>query len=192
MSSLEDALTALMDGTYSDDYAIDLAKRDYKGENRLKKAMHVMNKITRNNALMPYILENSNKVSVAMNNADDKAMILISLVNSAYSFCFDVTATLGRYFHAQTLVPSSLLQNKLSEKYGTNRTLPNGLYCILPMLVDAGFIERPKVGVYKMHRLSPMKEVAKELYRKSFLVNNPLLDEHYPIENNFYFEFIER
>ena len=43
-----------------------------------------------------------------------------------------------------------------------------------------------------MCQLSPSKEIAVELYRKSFLLNNPLLNEHYPIENNFYFEFIER
>lgn len=192
MQSLEDALIAIMNGTYNDEYAIELAKRDYDGENRIKKAMWVMNKITRNSPLMPYILDNKKKISVALKNHDDRAMVLISLVNVAYGFCYDVTAVLGRYFHAQTLVSSKLIQTKLSEKYGTNRTLPNGLYCILPMLVDAGFIERPKVGVYKMCRLSPLTEIAMELYRKSFLINNPLLDEHYPIENNFYFEFIER
>lgn len=38
----------------------------------------------------------------------------------------------------------------------------------------------------------PITEIAKELYRQSFLINNHLLDEHYPIENNFYFEFIDR
>lgn len=48
MQSLEDALLAIMNGTYNDEYAIELAKRDYEGENRIKKAMHVMNKMTRN------------------------------------------------------------------------------------------------------------------------------------------------
>lgn len=192
MQSLEDALLAIMNGTYNDEYAIELAKRDYEGENRLKKTMHVMNKMTRNSPLLPFIMDNVKKISVALKSHDDRAMVLISLVNVAYGFCYDVTAALGKYFHAQTLVSSKLIQTKLSEKYGTNRTLPNGLYCILPMLVDAGFIERQKVGVYKMCQLSPSTEIAVELYRKSFLINNPLLDEHYPIENNFYFEFIER
>ena len=192
MQSLEDALLAIMNGTYNDEYAIELAKRDYEGENRIKKAMHVMNKMTRNSPLLPFIMDNVKKISVALKSHDDRAMVLISLVNVAYGFCYDVTAALGKYLHAQTLVSSKLIQTKLSEKYGTNRTLPNGLYCILPMLVDAGFIERQKVGVYKMCQLSPSTEIAVELYLKSFLLNNPLLDEHYPIENNFYFEFIER
>jgi hypothetical protein len=192
MQSLEDALLAIMNGTYNDEYAIELAKRDYEGENRLKKAMHAMNKMTRNSSLLPFIMNNVKKISVALKSHDDRAMVLISLVNVAYGFCYDVTAALGKYFHAQKLVSSKLIQTKLSEKYGTNRTLPNGLYCILPMLVDAGFIERQKVGVYKMCQLSPSTEIAVELYRKSFLLNNPLLDEHYPIENNFYFEFIDK
>jgi len=192
MQSLEDALIAMMNGTYDDEYAIELAKRDYEGENRLKKAMHVMNKMIRNSPLMPFIMDNSKKISIALKSHDDRAMLLISLVNVAYGFCYDVTAVLGKYFHAQTLVSTKLIQTKLSEKYGTNRTLPNGLYCILPMLVDAGFITRPKTGFYKMCKLSPVTEIAMELYRRSFLANNPLLDENYPIENNFYFEFIER
>jgi hypothetical protein len=190
MQSLEDAVVAILNGSYDDAYAIELAKRDYQGENRIKKAVQAMNKTTRNNPLMPVIIENEAAVRTALKSHDDRALILIALVNTVYNFCYDVTATLGKYFHAQTIVPTSLIRNKLSEKYGTNRTLPNGMNCILPMLIDAGFIERPKVGSYKMLRLSPMTDISKRLYRQSFLQNNPLLDENYPVENNFYFEFL--
>ena len=190
MQSLEDALIAIMNGTYNDEYAIELAKRDYEGENRLNKAMHVMNKMTRNSPLLPFIMDNVKKISVALKSRDDRAMVLISLVNVAYGFCYDVTAALGKYFHAQALVSIKLIKMRMAEKYGTNRSLPNGLYCILPMLVDAGYIERPKIGIYEICRLSPVTDIAKEIYRKSFLINNPLLNKDYPIENNFYFEFI--
>jgi hypothetical protein len=192
MQSLEDAVIALLNGSYDDEYAAELAKRDYAGENRIKKAVQAINKITKNNPLLPLMLDNPVVVRKALKSHDDKAIVLISLVNSVYEFCYDVTATLGKYFHAQTLVPTSLLTNKMSEKYGTNRSLPNGLNCILPMLIDAGFIERPKIGFYKMVHLLPITEIAQLLYRNSFFINNPLLDKNYPVENHFYFEFIER
>jgi hypothetical protein len=100
-----------------------------------------------------------------------------------------VTSVLGRYFHAQKEVGTPLITTKLSAKYGTNRSLPNGLYCILPMLIEAGFITRPRPGFYQVAHLTPPTEAAKVIYQKSFLANNPKLNEDYHFSNNFYFEF---
>ena len=156
----------------------------------IKKAAKVLNRLTKTNALMPFYIEHKEKVLKALKNPDDRALLLIALVNTAYPFCYDVTATLGKYFHAQKTIGTPLLINKLSAKYGTNRTLPNGLYCIMPMLIDAGFVTRPKVGLYEMCRLSPLTEVARQAYTQSFMLNNPLFTDSYRAENNFYFEFI--
>jgi hypothetical protein len=135
-------------------------------------------------------MENAEKVKLALKNDDDRALILIALVNAAYEFCYDVTTTLGKYFHAQKEVGSSLIVSKLSSKYGTNRSLPNGLYCILPMLLEAGFLLRPKVGVYQIIRLEPQTSISFEIYKQSFFQNNPMLTDSYQCENHFYFEFI--
>lgn len=189
MQTLELAVKAMLEGQYSNDYAIELARYDYQGENRIKKAAQVLNRLTKTNALMPFFMENKEKVLKALKNPDDRALLLIALVNTAYPFCYDVTATLGKYFHAQKTIGSTLLVSKLSAKYGTNRTLPNGLYCIMPMLIDAGFITRPTTGRYEMCRLNPLTEVARQAYTQSFMLNNPLLADGYRTENNFYFEF---
>lgn len=190
MQTLELALKAVLEDQYSNDYALELARYDYQGENRIKKAAKVLNRLTKTNALMPFYIEHKEKVLKALKNPDDRALLLIALVNTAYPFCYDVTATLGKYFHAQKTIGTPLLINKLSAKYGTNRTLPNGLYCIMPMLKDAGFITRPTVGLYEMCKLSPLTEVARQAYTQSFMLNNPLFTDSYRAENNFYFEFI--
>lgn len=190
MTTLELAVKAVLDGQYDDSYAAELARMDYHGENRINKTVKIINKLTRLNPLMPYLIENKDKVKLAFKNDDDKALILIALVNASYEFCYDVTTTLGKYFHAQKEIGTSLIVSKLSNKYGTNRSLPNGLYCILPMLLESGFLIRPKVGVYQIKRLEPQTAIAQEVYKQSFFQNNPMLTDSYQYENHFYFEFI--
>ena len=187
---IEQALKAVLDTRYDDDSGAELARMEYNGENRIKKAVKVINRITKTNVLMPYLMENADKVKMALKNPDDKGIICIALVNAAYPFCYDVTTVLGRYFHAQKEIGTPLITSKLSSKYGTNRSLPNGLYCILPMLIEAGFIVRPKPGFYKLNRLIPQADIAKVIYQKSFLCNNPTLNEDYQFSNHFYFEYL--
>ena len=155
IEAIELAVKAVLEDRYDNEYAVELARMEYNGENRI-----------------------------------DRGMICIALVNAAYPFCYDVTALLGKYFHAQKEVGSPLITSKLSAKYGTNRSLPNGLYCILPMLIEAGFMTRPRPGFYQMTHLSSQTEIAKTIYQKSFLCNNPTLNEDYHFDNNFYFEFV--
>ncbi len=187
---IEQALKAMLDDRYSDDYAAELARLEYSGENRIKKSVKVINRIVKTNVLMPYMLENAGKIKLALKTPDDKGLICIALVNAAYPFCYDVTTVLGRYFHAQKEISTSLITSKLSAKYGTNRSLPNGLYCILPMLIEARFISRPRPGFYQIGHLTPQIDITKEMYQKSFLCNNPTLTEDYRFSNHFYFEFI--
>ena len=163
---------------------------EYSGENRIKKAVNIISRLSKNNALMPFLQENQSKVMTALIYPDEKGLICISMVNTAYPFCYDVTTVLGRYFHAQKEVATTLLTSKLSAIYGTNRSLPNGLYCILPMLIEAGFITRPRAGVYQINHLEPQTDIAISIFQKSFLANNPTLNEDYHFFNHFYFEFI--
>ncbi len=190
IEAIELAIKAVLNGSYDNDYAAELARMEYSGENRIKKAVNIINRLTKNNTLMPYLLENKSKILTALKSPDDKGMICIAMVNAAYPFCYDVTTVLGRYFHAQKEIGTPLITSKLSAKYGTNRSLPNGLYCILPMLIEAGFITRPRAGVYQINHLVPQTDIARAVYQKSFLANNPTLSEDYHFSNHFYFEFV--
>ena len=190
IEAIELAIKAVLNGSYDNDYAAELARMEYSGENRIKKAVNIINRLTKNNTLMPFLQENMSKVTTALKFPDDRGRICIALVNAAYSFCYDVTTVLGRYFHAQKEIGTPLITSKLSAKYGTNRSLPNGLYCILPMLIEAGFITRPRAGVYQINHLVPQTDIARAVYQKSFLANNPTLSEDYHFSNHFYFEFV--
>ena len=64
MQSLELALKAVLDGQYDETYATELARMEYKGDNRIKKTFIIFNKLTRLNPLMPYLLENADKVKL--------------------------------------------------------------------------------------------------------------------------------
>ncbi len=190
IEAIELAIKAVLNDSYDNSYAAELARMEYSGENRIKKAVNIINRLTKNNVLMTFLKENRSKVMSAMKYPDDKGMICIAMVNAAYPFCYDVTTVLGRYFHAQKEISTSLITSKLSAKYGTNRSLPNGLYCILPMLIEAGYITRPRAGVYQINHLAPQTDIAKAIYQKSFLANNPTLNEDYHFYNHFFFEFI--
>lgn len=190
IEAIELAIKAVLNGSYDNDYAAELARMEYSGENRIKKAVNIITRLSKNNTLMPFLQENQSKVVTALKYPDDKGLICISMVNTAYPFCYDVTTVLGRYFHAQKEVATTLLTSKLSATYGTNRSLSNGLYCILPMLIEAGFITRPRAGVYQINHLEPQTDIATSIFQKSFLANNPTLNEDYHFSNHFYFEFI--
>jgi len=187
---IELALKAVLDERYDDEYAAELARMEFSGENRIKKTVKVINRIVKTNVLIPYLMENAGKVRLALKNVEDKGMICIALVNAAYPFCYDVTAVLGRYFHAQKEIGIPLITSKLSAKYGTNRSLPNGLYCILPMLIEAGFISRPLPGLYRICHLIPQVNISTIIYQKSFLCNNLTLNEDYRFSSHFYFEYL--
>lgn len=63
--------------------------------------------------------------------------------------------------------------------------------CIADTLtIEAGFITRPRAGVYQISHLVSQTDIAKSIYQKSFLANNPTLSEDYHFFNHFYFEFV--
>lgn len=106
--------------------------------------------------LLSNIVNRVKRPLVRCKNDDDRSLTLISFFKGNF-FYYNATAALGKSINVQAL----RIQTKLSEKYGTNRTHPNGPYCILPMLVDAGFIDRQKGrSIYKMCQLSPSTEIA--------------------------------
>ena len=190
IEAIELAIKAVLNGSYDNDYAAELARMEYNGENRIKKTVNIINRLTKNNTLMPFLMENKSKVLSALKFPEDKGIICIAMVNAVYPFCYDVTTVFGRYFHAQKEVATTLLTSKLSATYGTNRSLSNGLYCILPMLIEAGFITRPRTSVYQIKHLASQTDIAREIYQQSFLYNNPTLNKDYQFSNHFYFEFI--
>ncbi len=59
------------------------------------------------------------------------------------------------------------------------------------MYIEAGLISRQKVGVYTKKNNSIVTSFARDLYVKSFFVNNPMFEEgNHDYADHPYFEFI--
>lgn len=185
------ALNAVLEGDASSEYFRELASTEYQGQNRIGKAVTVFNRLTIKNPLMPFMMEHKEELLSALRNSRDKAMVYTAVICSAYNFGYNALAILGKLLHVQDSVTSALLLQKLAEKYGANRSLPNALYCILPMVEEAGIISRPKAGVIEAVRQDKYSDFALHIYKKSFLLNNPNYAESDEVESNPYFEFIQ-
>ena len=191
VSILEMALVAALDEQATGEYFVELASTEYEGQNRIKKAMNVMNRLTVRNPLLPFLMENKDVVKTALRNKNDRVLVLSAVINSAYNFGYDITATMGKYFHVQEQVTTKLIQDKMASKYGSNRSLPNAMNCILPMLLETGIIARPKIGFYEARRVEKYTDFALDVYKRSFIVNNPTMSLEADIMSYPYFEFVK-
>lgn len=191
ISVIEMAMKAALDGCFTPEYAVALASGEFQGENRINKARSIIGKLTLRNPLFPYIEANRQEYMAATKYKGDRAIIFTALINAAYTFGYDSLTILGKFFHVQEEVSTPLLLNRMSSIYASNRSLPNGIYCIMPMFIEAGLLNRPQIGVYTKNDIEIVTPFARELYKKSFFVNNPMLNEDdYDYSEHPYFEFV--
>ena len=189
---LELALVATLEDKATSDYFASLASSEYTGQNRIRKAVTVLNRLTVNNRLLPFMRENKENLCSSLRSSYDRPLVFAAIICGAYSFCYDAVALLGKYFHVQPQVSTKLITEKMSAKYGANRSLPNGLYCVLPMLIEAGLLSRPVPGIYEAKRVERASDFAKAIYRNAFFLYNPNYKEDDDFETNPYFEFITK
>ena len=188
---MEMAIKAALDGIFTPEYAADLAAGEYRGANRINKARSIIGKLTQRNPLYPYIEEYKTEFLSAIKHPGDRAIIYSAMINATYGFGYDAMVVLGKFFHVQEQVSTALIVSRMSSMYASNRSLPNGLYCVMPMYIEAGLINRPKTGVYTKNEYEISTSFARELYTKSFFINNPMLKEgDYDYSEHPYFEFI--
>ena len=187
---LELALRSVLDGSASSDYFYELANTECTGANRAKKIVAVINRLTIKGKLTPFLKEHKEDVLQALRNKNDRAMIFVSMMCSSYTIFYDAVSIFGKFFHVQEQVSREFLLKKLAEKYGSKRALDVAFDCIVPMLMEAGFISRPKPGIYEMYKQDKYTEFAKTVFKQSFIINNPTFAESDVIESNPYFEFV--
>ena len=192
MGVLEMALISVLNGNASSEYFHELINSECKGANRAKKGLGLINRMTIKNKLMPYLIEHKNNTLDLLRGKFDRQLLFVAVMCSAYSFFYDVISQMGKYFHAQDMLTREFLLKKMSEKYGSNRSLFIAYDCVMPMLIEAGFIERAKPGVYRMVKQDKFTDGALMAYRKSFLLNNPNFTEADYIDSNSYFEFLKQ
>ncbi|TNF50597.1 MAG: hypothetical protein EP305_00050 [Bacteroidetes bacterium] len=173
LSVLETALITLLNDQYEDEYMMELMSVEFTGENRIKKALRIVNKIILNSPIKQDLLDHKEEVLNALRNRNEKNVILISLLNAAFPFSFEVLENLGKLFGAQSIVSRDALRRNISKVYGSNRATENAIDSIIPMFLDADLFSRPKIGIYEFQ--SPIgiySQITYLLYSRSFEVNS--------------------
>ena len=133
---IENGLKAVFDGVYSKEFARSLAEYEFQGENRLKKAVNELSKVVDKNSIIPFLVERKEQVMKAMQYKADRAIIVAALYNSAFPFSYEEVCILGKYFHVQDQVSRKLLEEKISEIYGFNKSISNAIDYSIPTLVE--------------------------------------------------------
>ena len=152
---LEIALRSYLNGNYDEEYIIEQLQLDFDGENRIKKALVITNKIVRNNPIITQVEEEKERILSALKRENDRNLILTALACTAFPFYYEVLKEFARFLKVQEVVNTELIKKTMASRYGSNRSMENGLYCVIPMLIEADIIERPKQGIY---RKTPAKE----------------------------------
>ena len=173
LDTLYAALEAYLNDSYSNEYVLEQLRLDFKGENRLKKALRIVNRIIKGNPLKTFLDDNKDVLNLAITKKTDRNIILIALLNSAFPFSFDVLSVFGKYFSVQDIINSDTIKKTISNTYGGNRATENGMYSVVPMFLEAGFFKRPKMGVYQsLNKLNAINYITTQIYKESYKVNN--------------------
>ncbi|MBE6339836.1 MAG: hypothetical protein E7069_03725 [Bacteroidales bacterium] len=190
LGSLSLAMSAILNGSCTKDYILELVALETSGKSRTEKVNRTIRRMTVNNQLLPFIKEHSHEFLANSIQGTNKTAVYTALMCAAYPLFYDLVTLLGKHFHVQDEVPTSLIIAKLSEKYGSSVDSTIGFNSAIKMLVEAGLITRPETGIYKACRLSGLSDFSLSFYKKAFLVNNPTYSELDNIETYPYFEFI--
>lgn len=191
LDTLYAALEAYLNDDYSNEYVMEQLRLEYSGENRLKKAIRIVNRIIPKNPLLPLIDANKAAIKLAIKKKQDRGIILIALLNSAFPFSFDVLKIFGKYFAVQEIINADTVKKSISNIYGGNRATENGIYSVVPMFLEAGFFNRPKQGIYQWDKkLIPSSNISEKIYLESFKLNNSINEiQEYQLMDP-YFQFI--
>lgn len=173
IETLSAALESFLNDNYNNDYILEQLRLDFTGENRLKKALRIVNKIVPQSPLNELLLLNREEIKNIIKKKSDRDVILIALLNSAFSFSFEVLRTFGRFFAVQEMVNTQTIKKPISDVYGGNRATDNALYSVIPMFIEAGFLSRPKIGIYQSgESINISSPLTVEIYKESFKLNN--------------------
>jgi len=175
LDTLYAALESYLNGNYSEDYILEQLRLEFKGENRLKKSLRIVNKIILRNPLLAFIEENKEQIKQAIKKKYDRNLILISLLNSSFVFSFDTLQLLGKYLSVQDLVNREIIKKALASVYGGNRATENAIDSVIPMFIEAGFLKRPTLGVYQLNAdFQISSAISKQIFIESFKTNSSL------------------
>tara|TARA_B110000285_G_C15098830_1_gene603733 strand:+ start:1176 stop:1802 length:627 start_codon:yes stop_codon:yes gene_type:complete len=173
LDTLYAGLEAYLNDDYSNEYIIEQLKLEFQGENRLKKALRIVNKIIIKSPIRTFLDDNKANLKLVIKKKIDRNIVLIALLNAAFPFSFDVLKVFGKYFSVQEIINAETIKKSISSVYGGNRATENGIYSVVPMFIEAGFFSRHKQGIYEFKESLPISnKLTYEIYVESFKLNN--------------------
>jgi len=122
---------------------------DRKGENRAKKAAgYAFRILSDNNPVLLQLKKYFTVETYSKMSERDRFLLCACLVCIRYPFMYDTICLLGTQFKIQTTVSRAFINQKMSLKYGSNRTFDVGMDALIPMIIEAGLLVRLKNGIY--------------------------------------------
>ena len=177
LDTLYAALESYLNDSYTNEYILEQLRLEFDGENRLKKALRIVNKIVIKSTIKVFIDNHKSEIKLALKKKNDRNIILISLLNAAFPFSYDVLKTFGKFYSVQDVINAETVKKSISNVYGGNRATENGIYSVVPMFLEADIFQRPKQGIYEFkNKLTYSSAITEQLYIESFKVNNSIED----------------
>ena len=186
------ALIDYLNDNFSEDYVKEQLRLNINGENRIKKGLRIVNKVITKNPLNQILIDNKPEILAAMKNKSDKQIIVVALLNAAFSFAFYLQRTFGKFFKVQDVVNIKVIQKEISKIYGGNRVAVNGIYCVGPIFEKAEIYSKDGLGLYRFPgKKMVVSNIAKTLLIESFKLNNESKEIRDSELMDPYFEFIQ-
>jgi len=168
---LSSALVSFIEGDFNEEYILQQLRLEFKGVNRLKKSVEIVNYIIQKSPLSDFISNNKALIKQAIKKKNDRSLIIISLLNSSYSFAFDALQFFGKYLSVQEVVNRETIKKSLSSIYGGNRSTEIAIDSVVPMFIEAGLIQRPEKALYQLNPdFAVVSPITRAIYLESFKI----------------------
>lgn len=184
------ALIDYLNNNYSEDYIIEQLSLNINGENRIKKGLRIVNRVILNSPLKELLIKNKAEILRAIKSKSDKQIIIVSLLNSAFSFAFYLQRIFGKFFNVQDVVNIKVIQKEVSKVYGGNRVAVNGIYCVGPVFEKAELYSKEGLGLYRFPGKKVLvSNIAKAMLIESYKLNNESkeIQDYQLMDPYFYF-----
>lgn len=174
LDTLDIALKSYLNGNYSNEYIQEQLSLSFEGENRIKKALRIVNKIIPKNPIIETINKNKDTLEPVLKRKTDRNIILIALLNAAFPFSFEVLQVFGKFFGVQEIINADSIKKNISAIYGSNRATENGIYSVVPMFLEAGLFNRSANGIYEfIEPIIPTSKITSLIFEESYKhINN--------------------
>lgn len=120
-----------------------------KGENRAKKTLSHLVAIINKNSNLINKLAKQVKGDFRNLSENDRKAVLISLYALTFPIAYDILLAFSVGFKVQEVISKQVVLEKMGAIYGSNRSMYIGVDETIPIILELGFIERAKRGIYK-------------------------------------------